>query len=478
MPARRPARVLPVALPLALVQCFPVSELGDCADRSGMYAAHQVCMPLAGEDIELTPNTYWIERGDLDGQGLENDLATLGFSDVGSRVSLVTDLGAATPRVRTTELPGKFVTAITPAPLFGGATGQDIAAMVYGVGDPPDKLSDVQAWLNEPGKPGVALLLPNVGGELDLAGASTRVLARLTLGDAGDEFVLSVCQRPNTVLSTMVGELERPALVMTCTNSPSADPAMPGSVDLLPDVGYVDIERMVGAQPDFFFGITDPTSWEPRASAFGDFNGDGFVDVALAVALTKEDDLYATLKANDKVVIGFGRATGAPPDSAATSTVYLDQGQIAGLHAADLDGNGVAELVAVHLDGSYISVLQQTDTDSRDLAAIEAFPGEVRKPIDVAIGDFTRDGALDLAVAHFEDDGSHWLSVFVRHPDQGPHEFGYTRLPALELDTEAEEYVIGLQALDVDDDGDLDLAALYANDKRSWLRAYLTRPPR
>ncbi len=72
---------------------------------------------------------------------------------------------------------------------------------------------------------GVALLLPNVGGELDLAGASARVLARLTLGDSGDEFVLSVCQRPNTVLSTVVGELERPALVMTCTNSPNADPA-------------------------------------------------------------------------------------------------------------------------------------------------------------------------------------------------------------------------------------------------------------
>ena len=75
---------------LALAQCFPVSELGDCEERSGLYVAHQVCMPPAGADIDVPAGTFRMVRGDLDGQGSVDDLAVQGATKTTSSIGLVT----------------------------------------------------------------------------------------------------------------------------------------------------------------------------------------------------------------------------------------------------------------------------------------------------------------------------------------------------------------------------------------------------
>ena len=131
----------------------------------------------------------------------------------------------------------------------------------------------------------------------------------------------------------------------------------------------------------------------PNYVAIDDFNGDGRPDVALAFA---SDTVAAML--ND----GAGHFGTQNPSADVQSSYSLT--------AADLNGDGLPDLIAPR--GTDISVV---------LSQPGGIPGAVRqvpagdKPVTAAAGDFNGDGRQDLAIANATVPGT--VSILIGHGD-------------------------------------------------------------
>ena len=116
--------------------------------------------------------------------------------------------------------------------------------------------------------------------------------------------------------------------------------------------------------------------------AIGDFNGDGFLDLAVA---NRTDNTVSILIGNGD---GTFQAQVTYPTGAVPTSAIV----------GDFNGDGVLDLAVTDTDDNTVSILIGNGDGSFQAEVAYATGND---PESVVVGDFNGDGALDLAVANY-----------------------------------------------------------------------------
>src|SRR5262245_47952045 len=128
--------------------------------------------------------------------------------------------------------------------------------------------------------------------------------------------------------------------------------------------------------PSFNPAVNYPIGINPSAEAVGDFNGDGFMDVATANSGSN----------NVSMLLGNG-------DGTFQAARHFDGGVgPAAVAVGELNGDGRLDVVTANADSNTLSVLLGNGDGT--FQAARRLGGD--RPYDVAIGDFNGDGRADL----------------------------------------------------------------------------------
>jgi len=134
---------------------------------------------------------------------------------------------------------------------------------------------------------------------------------------------------------------------------------------------------------------------EPASVAIGDFNGDGFQDMATA---NISDNTVS-------VLLGNGDGTFGPP-------LKLQTGRSPeSIVVGDFNGDGVADLAVVNTVDNDLSIFIGNGDGTFQPQMVA---GVGRGPISIIVGDFNCDGMADLAVANNQDSD---ISVLIGNGD-------------------------------------------------------------
>lgn len=159
-------------------------------------------------------------------------------------------------------------------------------------------------------------------------------------------------------------------------------------------IGYTVATLTPGvATPSYTFGspATFATGNTPKLAATGDFNGDGYADLAV------------TNSASNTVSILLGNGDGT---FSAQSTYAVGNDPVA-IAVGDFNEDGKADLVVTNYTSNSVSVLLGHG-DGTFVSQVTYATGN--NPQSVAVGDFTADGHEDLAVENKTDKT---LSIFL-----------------------------------------------------------------
>lgn len=444
-------RVAPALVGLLLVQCFAVPERG-CEDTNGLFVEYHLCMPPAGFSISVAKLVLDLKRADFDGEGIANDLAGLAYFGEADApetwdasvlvVQMRKELG--TPQQDELSVP---VGTVDVTPVYVGSNRQSLA---YALDD-----SDGAAA----GKIGLILNSDGIFAAEPVTGPLTNFLAQ-------------GCRAPADI-TTLEAE---PVVLVTCEREGAPEATVLFS---RADIGVVDLEQFAATDGTgfYFFGIEQAEIAGVHGTVL--FDGDGEAEGMLfGAAISKPtagDSNEAQNLEHDKVVVVRVAELDAGmmpqmPEMAAMATVRLEDGPIEDLYAGELDGAGTVELITRHQDRGRLTVLRQEEPGTLAFV-IAGEPLEVPEPYDVAIGDFTGDGAADIAVAYI-DAGVGKLGVFIRAPDDEELVYALAEMGGVG----SGELVTAIEALDVDRDDALDLAtAVLVPEVGTEVRVYLNR---
>jgi len=159
---------------------------------------------------------------------------------------------------------------------------------------------------------------------------------------------------------------------------------LPGSPALLGTPGTIGLQTVAGVGSPITAGNT------PLGVAVGDFNGDGFVDLAV---LNNSDNTVSIFNGN-----GTGGFTTAPAATYATG-----KGPVA-IIAGDFNGDGNLDLAVANGTDGTISILlgKSSGNGTFNPQVTYSLPGislKITTPTALTVGDFNGDGIPDLAVA-------------------------------------------------------------------------------
>ncbi len=200
------------------------------------------------------------------------------------------------------------------------------------------------------------------------------------------------------------------------------------------------ISLQTHAQLPTFAAAVDYTTGigsNPSGVAIGDFNGDGFPDLAI---VNNGSGINTVSILTNSGIGNFGGQTNYPTGSSPRSVAV-----------GDFNRDGFPDLAVVNLSGNSISVLTNTGTGSFG-AKVDYATGS--SPIIVAIGDVNSDGFPDLAVANSAN-GANTVSVLT---NTGTGSFG------AKVDYPTGRAPVSVAIGDVNGDGFLDLATANYTD--------------
>lgn len=184
--------------------------------------------------------------------------------------------------------------------------------------------------------------------------------------------------------------------------------------------------------PRISFGFTDQgfgVGPSPRDGAVADFNGDGFLDLAVG----SQDDFRAS---TISVILSRGDGTLEEP------RVFSAGERLSALASGDLDGDGDPDLASVN--SSTVQVLRnQGDATFESVLSVDV-PASTRH---IAVGDVSGDGNLDLLVTNTRDDTISVLLGTIGIEFSAPVSYGIGAFPT------------GISVADIDGDNDLDVLA-------------------
>ncbi|KAA6459071.1 VCBS repeat-containing protein [Acidobacteria bacterium AB60] len=159
---------------------------------------------------------------------------------------------------------------------------------------------------------------------------------------------------------------------------------------------------------------TLPSKTGPNPIATGDFNNDGKVDIAVAIAGTNQILVY----------LGNGNGTLQAPK---TSTIALPSGYIFNLFSAaasDFNGDGKVDFVANagNTSGSALFVIQGDGAGGFTTPHVVLADNAQQ----VVVGDFDGDGKADIATTTVTNDAGGFLASTTVHALYGNGAFGFT----------------------------------------------------
>ncbi len=198
------------------------------------------------------------------------------------------------------------------------------------------------------------------------------------------------------------------------------------------------------------------TGPSPRDVAFGDFDGDGDLDIATANELGDTTNEVVSLFLGDGAG-GLSARIAVPPTP--SGGAFL--GAVA-LAVGDLNGDSRDDLVIVYRDNDSYAVAMGNATPANIVAGAPVSLGSNTLPVSAALADLDGDTVLDLAVANLLTDD------VVAYHGNGDGTFGTTALD--DLDAGAVTSPADVAAGDLDGDGTADLASVSLQPNANNLR--------
>lgn len=438
------ARIIPVtALALAAGSCFQIDPLPDCEDGGGegaLYVRSYVCMPLAGEPLEMPVAPRQLLRADFDDEGVDNDFAVL--LDLG-KIQIFTTRGQKTAQAAVLDA-GARIEAITAARYFSqGDAGDDLIGVIRG--NPMNNT------------PGTVFGFHN-GGDM-FAETTPETISAFTLLPIG------VCPAPNSVATMdLPGMALAFAVAVGCESGPPPmempmDEPLDGILIRREDGKLFDAHARVGLKMPQLVGV--------HAVNVAQLDGLELEDIVLAhTPAMAENQSLAVYPVTMAALSGVG-----PPP--AQIDVSLEHGSIQQVLLDDLDGDADIDIVAIHPEGRGITVVRQKRSEPLDFEDPQFFDIS-HAVLDAVIGDFTGDGQVDIAVAHEVDDtGLNTISLLIRTPDLAPGKVDYAPATAASISGE----IVDLESLDYDGDGRTDIVAVVKVGSEGRVHFWLNRSP-
>ncbi len=199
-----------------------------------------------------------------------------------------------------------------------------------------------------------------------------------------------------------------------------------------------------------FGGFAEPVLFPvgdaPQSVAVGDLDGDGDLDLAVAIDTVETFDDVA-------VLLNSGDGTFAPPTLFSVGTVPKS------LEMGDMDGDGDLDVAVVNQGSGDVSILLNNGNGT---FAPEVFYATGDGPQDVALGDLDGDGDLDVATAN---DGSDDISVLLNNGNG-------TLAPRTTFAVGPGPASLAMGDLDGDNDLDLAVGISSGNDRVSILKNF------
>lgn len=215
-------------------------------------------------------------------------------------------------------------------------------------------------------------------------------------GDLNRDGVADIITSTKDGITVFLGDPAHPGSFQYATSYPQAE--LLGLADLNND-GYLDLITIVTGstytQTKLQIDFGDPLNpgslkpgmeyeipWGDHLAAVGDFNGDGYLDLAISI--------YSN---NDQVIVYWNDPT--HPGQFPTPTSYPNLSDARGIQAGDFNHDGLDDLATV----------SGTDNDLRISLADAAHPGQFlpvstyplpATPNGLTVGDLNGDGYLDL----------------------------------------------------------------------------------